>query len=73
MQRERRPLLQTDISKLRFMKTREKQRTSRVAWLKAESIEEQMEVDDIAFSTVGVSLGSGRPSVGADEGSVDVV
>jgi hypothetical protein len=41
--------------------------------LKAESVEEETEVDDVAFSTVGVGLGSGRPSVGANEGSVDVV
>ena len=32
-----------------------------------------MEVDDVALSTVGVGLGGGRPSVGADEGSIDVV
>jgi hypothetical protein len=41
--------------------------------LKAESVEEEMEVDDVALSTVGVGLGGGRPSVGADEGSIDVV
>ena len=32
-----------------------------------------MEVDDIALSTVGVGLGGGRLSVGADEGSIDIV
>jgi len=32
-----------------------------------------MEVDDVAFSTIGVGLGGGRPSVSADEGSIDVV
>jgi len=46
---------------------------SRDAWLKAKSVEEEMEVDDVALSTVGVVLGGGRPSVGANEGSIDVV
>jgi len=38
-----------------------------------EDIEEDIEVDDVALSTVWASLGGGRPSVGADEGSIDVV
>jgi len=54
------------------VKSSENQRTSRVAWLKTESVEEEMEVDDVALSTVRASLGGGRPSVGADEGSIDV-
>jgi len=41
--------------------------------LKTESLEEEMEVDDVALSTVRVSLGGGRPSAGADESSIDIV
>ena len=31
-----------------------------------------MQVDNVTLSTVGVGLGGGRPSVGANKGSIDV-
>ena len=34
--------------------------------MKGESVEEEMEEDDVALSTVMAGLGSGRPSMGAD-------
>jgi len=69
-QHERRPLSGIDLT---FAKNQERPRTSRVAWSKVESVEEEMEEDVVAPSTVEVGLGSDTPSVGADEGSVDIV
>ena len=47
--------------------------TGRVTRLELEGVDEEVQVDDVAFGTIGVGLGGGRESVLANERSVDVV
>ncbi len=47
--------------------------TSRVARLKEKGIEEQVKVDNVTLGATGISTCCRRPTMGADESSIDVV
>lgn len=55
------------------MRYKGKAHTGRVAWLEGKRIDEEMEEHDVSLSAARVGARGGRPAMGGNKASIDVV